>query len=176
MEAVVKNVNNAINTMLNVQNELASLNVATPSGTVWQEDLPIASQEQTLEIVEHCILSFGIEALQELEEQIEKLQEEFLALLHSLLQAKKIKLKEKLVLSLCSENTLLLQCYEHEESLLAALGENESLNTRLKELRSKALLAQGLNYLLNAKNLNTLKDIPQYKICIKGALSHFYLK
>ncbi len=176
---------NAINTMLHVHSAQATESFGNTSSSQqkWQEQIcanatynAAHEEEQSLNVVTHCLRNFGADALQELENHVERLQEEFLAHLHMLLQEKKIRLDEKLVLSLSNENTLVLQCQEHEEALLTALGENEALHDRLQELRSTALLAHGLHYALSAHDTKVTNNLAQYNVCVKGMLSHFYLK
>ncbi len=177
----VTNTTNAIDTMLHLHSASSTASLDTPLSSLENihQHMPVTpanDEEQALNIVEHCLRSFGSDALQELESHMERLQEEFLAHLHTRLQERNIHLDEKLVLSLSNENTLVLQCQEHEEALLVALGEDEALRERLQELRSRALLAHGLQYVVSARDARPTADFAQYKVCVKGMLSHFYLR
>ncbi len=172
----MKNVTNAINTMLHVHQ---ASDAAMKDSVLWQEPtstMSMTDDEQAVSAIEHCIQNFGAEAVQELEEHVESLQEEFLAHVTTLLAEQDIHMDEKLVLSLSSDNTLLLQCQEQEEALLAALGEDALLRTRLQELRATAFLARGLQYMLAAREEKAPSTLAEYNVCVKGKLSHFYLK
>ncbi len=170
----MKNISNAINTMLHTA-DLSSEHVdisqernATP--------LHAGEEEQAYKVIDHCISTFGEEALHELQQHIEFLQEDFLAHLYARLTEKNLQLDEKLILSLTAENTLFLQCQEHEEALLAALGEDTDLLKRLQDLRAIAFISQGLLYIRNAKEEKPDASLAEYKVCLKGKLSHFYLR
>ncbi len=174
----MKNVTNAINTMIHLYTAEGALSSTHMDNTEapWRNTMPVSEEEQAMKVITHCIQTFGGEAMQELEQHIETLQEDFLAHVHSRLAEKNIQLEEKLVLSLSPENTLLLQCQEHEEALLTALGEDDDLRKRLQELRSAAFISQGLHYVMNAQQENPDENLAEYKVCVKGKLSHFYLR
>ncbi len=171
----MKNVTNAINTMLHVH-KASNVPMNGEKVSSWQEHMPVAEEEQALSVIEHCVRTFGADALQELEERVELLQEEFLAHVCARLQEKNIRLDERLTLSLSHDNMLVLQCQEHEEALLAVLGEDALLRQRLQNLRAAAFLAQGLQYFSAAKAEKPVSHLGEYHICLKGKLSHFYLK
>ncbi len=166
----MKNVSNAINTMLHVHSDANTAMKNGAEAPVWLE------QEEALSAIEHSVRTFGVQAIQDLEEYVEYLQGEFLAHVQSLLQEKNIHMDEKLMLTLSEDNTLLLQCQEHEEALLSALGEDALLREQLENLRSTAFMARGLQYMLAAKAQKVPAHMTEYNVCLKGKLSHFYLK
>ncbi len=174
----MKNVTNAINSMLHLYTAPSPLSSEYVDSTpeAYLEHMPVGEEEQALSVITHCVQTFGGEAMQELEQHIERLQEDFLAHVHSRLAENKITLKEKLVLSLSNENMLLLQCQEYEEALLSAFGEDDELQKRLQALRAAAFLSQGLQYIIGAKQEKPEEHLGDYKVCIKGMLSHFYLR
>ncbi len=166
----MKNVTNAIETMIHVHQASSA---AMKNG----DSYPLCLlQEEAVSAIEHCVNNFGQDAVQELEEYVEALQEEFLAHVHTLLEENSIHMDEKLMLSLSADNMLLLQCQEQEEALLAALGGDTFLRERLQNLRSAAFLARGLQYMLAAKAEKVPAHMAEYNVCVKGKLSHFYLK
>ncbi len=144
------------------------------AGTASQYDED--SDEQAIATIDQCIKFFGHAATRELEEHMEILQEEFLAHLEQLLQDNNINIQEKLILSLSADNQLILQCQEQEDALLLALGSDKKLLNNLQLLRKAALVSRGLDYILAVQNNNDDNNMPQYRVCTKGALSHFYLK
>ncbi len=166
----MRNVTNAINTMLHVHQADSAALKSSESSPVW------LVQEEAVSAIEQCVQSFGHEAMQELEGYVEFLQEEFLAHVHSLLEERNIHMDEKLMLSLSVDNMLLLQCQEQEEALLSALGEDTEVRERLEQLRSTAFLARGLQYMMAAKAQTPPAHMAEYNVCVKGKLSHFYLK
>ncbi len=135
-----------------------------------------SSSSQSLMHMTQSIRVLGSSAAEALEEQIELLQNQFMTYLTTLLHEKGIVLEEKITLSLSQHNTLVLECAAHEDALLAALGDNEALVNCLRTLRAAALTERGLQYLTAAQQENISDTMPQYKVCAKGALSHFYLK
>ncbi len=172
----MKNVTNAIDTMLHVHKACSTPMNDGELAVSWQEHMPVIEEEQALSVIEHCVQTFGQDALQELEERVEILQEEFLAHVRARLQEKNVQLEEKLVLSLSHDNLLVLQCQEHEEALLAALGEDVLLRQRLQSLRSAAFMAQGLHFFAASKKELPAAHLGDYHVCVKGKLSHFYLR
>ncbi len=178
----MKDSTNAINTMLCLQkaDHITSdpftkplhltLDFAKSGAQVHVDD-----EEQALSTISRCVRFFGDTATRELEEHMELLQEAFIAHLENILQKNEIKIQEKLTLSLSTENTLILQCQEQEDELLNALGGDEIIINHLKELRKIALVGRGLNYILAVQASGNDDYLPQYKVCTKGALSHFYL-
>ncbi len=131
-------------------------------------------EEQALSTINRCVKIFGDTATKELEEHMELLQEAFIAHLDTILQKHNISIQEKLTLSLSTDDTLILQCQEQEDALLNALGHDETIVNHLKELRKIALVGRGLDYILAVQADNSDEYLPQYKVCTKGALSHFY--
>ncbi len=132
--------------------------------------------EHALSTINRSIKFFGDAATKELEEHIELLQEAFINHLEILLQKHDIKIKEKLTISLSSENQMVIQCQEEEDALLGVLGTDKVLLEHLQVLRKAALVGRGLNYILAVQSDNNDKPLPQYRVCTKGTLSHFYLK
>ncbi len=175
-EANVRNVINAIDTMLHVHQASSTEVKSASASPMWEERMPLVEQEHALGILESCVQAYGAEALQELEMYVEQLQEEFLAHVANALRERDIHMEEKLVLSLSSDNMLVLQCQEQEEALLAALGEDALLRQRLQTLRSTAFLAKGMQYMLAAKEEVAPTHMAEYNVCVKGQLSHFYLR
>ncbi len=175
-EENVRNVTNAINTMLHVHQASDTAMKGESALSMWEERMPMVEQEQALGALEGCVQAYGAEALQELEMYVEQLQEEFLAHVANVLREKDIHMEEKLVLSLSSDNMLVLQCQEQEEALLAALGEDALLRQRLQTLRSMAFLAKGMQYMLAAREDVVPAHMAEYNVCVKGQLSHFYLR
>ncbi len=185
MEGTVKNTTNAVDTMLCLQKadstqgkRTANLHLAwsnienTELGAQYDQD----QEEHALGTISRCVNIFGNTATQEIEEQLEFLQEEFLAHLEMLLKKHGINIQEKLTISLTADNKLILQCQEEEELLLTALGDDTKLVKHLQTMQKAALVSRGLDYILAVQNKENLDNLPQYRVCTKGALSHFYLK
>ncbi len=178
----MKDNNNAIDTMLCLQKvDTPTTERARPLYT-WDDEydarLGEASSEhdeQALTTISQCVKLFGHSATKELEEHTDFLQEEFLAHLEKLLQAHDISIQEKLTISLSSDNQLILQCEENEDAILTALGTDETLLKHLQTLRKAALVSRGLDYILAVQTKSDMEFLPPYRVCTKGALSHFYL-
>ncbi len=181
----MKDNTNAIDTMLCLQKADMPTSTRSIDLNTWyldeQSNMPNhsyseESDEQALTTINQCIRFFGHSATKELEGHLELLQEEFLAHLEELLQNNEINIQEKLTISLSSDNQLILQCQEQEEAILAALGTDDPLLKHLQALRKVALISRGLDYILSVQHGDGNTIIPQYNVCTKGALSHFYLK
>ncbi len=143
------------------------------------EDADFHHENSSSYALAHIIENIGTHgqaAAKALETHIERVQNHCIAYMRQALREEGIVLEEKITLSLSSRNTLLLECASNEDALLAALGNNEVLVSCLRALRKSALTARGLQYLRAAQAEDIPDTMPQYKVCAKGELSHFYLK
>ena len=128
-----------------------------------------------------ALSTYGDSAERMLEEQLETLQDAFLHKLDSTLVKGGVTLSDKLTISLADNQTLIFQCHEDNERLLAALDSSlegsEELQDMFVALHRLAIMVQGMNFVNRSRSPRPLDaGMPQYKMCLKGALSHFYLK
>ncbi len=176
----MKNQSNAISNFLNSMLHLQSTKDIAPmpltTSAHEQENTRLEPEEQALHTLSHCIDLFGEQAQEDLSTYMEQLQESFLARMQNIMQHHNIAINEKLLLSLSQNNTIVLECEEHEETLLEILGQDEDLRQQLQELRNAALKIRGLDYFMGAKDTHPAEELGQFKVCTKGALSHFYLR
>lgn len=130
-----------------------------------------------LDALLNSLSSCGTEVETMLEEQLEAMQDAFLQKLESTLRLGGVILNDKLTITLTENQTLVFQSNEDSDELLAALGGCEELQTMFITLHKLALMSQGLHYMSQAYSpALPPSNLPQYKMCLKGALSHFYLR
>lgn len=131
-----------------------------------------------LDALLNSLSSCGTEAESLLEEQLEALQDAFLHKLESTLRQGGVILNDKLTITLTENQTLVFQSHEdNSDELLAALGGCEELQTMFVTLHKLALMSQGLHFMNHAYSpALPPANLPQYRMCLKGALSHFYLR
>ncbi len=170
-------ISNSLKSMLHLQNtkDIAPMQFTTAS-TCTHKNTSLEPEEQALHTVTHCIDLFGEQAQEDLSTHMEQLQESFLSRMQNIMQHHGIAINEKLLLSLAQNNTIVLECEEHEETLLEILGQDEDLRKQLQDLRMAALRMRGLDYFMGAKDTHPADELGQFKVCTKGALSHFYLR
>lgn len=171
---------NELSTMVYIQqnNDLPALSPRAflPATTEAHGDqvIPISP---ALDSLLDSLSSCGNEAESLLEEQLEALQDAFLQKLESTLRQGGVTLNDKLTITLTENQTLIFQSHEDSDELLAALGGCEELQTMFITLHKLALMSQGLHYMNHAYSpALPPQHLPQYKMCLKGALSHFFLR
>ncbi len=136
----------------------------------------IDNEEQALKTVLACMSKHKCSAHKAIEKHLENLQEIFFQRMTMLLHKKNVTTDEKFVMSLTENNTLCLQCQNDEDILLDALGNDEELLNCLCSLRSFAYIVRALEYFSASQEEYPASSFPQYKVCTKGLLTHFYLK
>lgn len=130
---------------------------------------------RALEGLRDAVRLHGAEALRSAQQRLETLQECFLSIVHRRLSSAGISPVDKLSLHLADDASLSLHTAAgdaHLQELLTADGELQALFTQMHTL---ALTAQGIEH-LNAAQDTVAASSVRYRACIKGALSHFYLR
>lgn len=126
----------------------------------------------------------GNELSQALEERLDRLQESFMALLHGQMEAGKLDLKECLHLYLSPEGRLVVEGSDNDtEKVCEIISRRPALQRRFQELARLALLSRGVEVACQAHT--ALQEPEQdaknplfsrYHMCLKGPLSHFYVR
>lgn len=121
-----------------------------------------------------------------LEARLDALQEDFLARLTLLMQARGLAPEGRLRLSVAGGNAVLVEGEEDEAAGLYALfAEHQDLSVHFHEMARLAVLAHGMEVTAQAcaaaeENATALADsaalLGRYQMCLKGSLSHFYLR
>lgn len=137
--------------------------------------------EQTLRTLTHG----GEELSRALETRLDDLQESFMAQLHSQLAAGRLNLEDRLHLSLSPEGRLVVEGSENDaDKLCELISRKPALQQRFQELSRLAMLSHGVEVVRQAHNALTDVNIDaadnplfsRYHICLKGSLSHFYVR
>lgn len=172
-ESVSLNTND-ICAMIHVRSRDAATATSIPS----RPSASMDSADSALHLLFHAVEQYGELAAAAAEQKLEALQERFLELLYSRLHKAHIEPSDKLSLSLSPDNTLLIQSAADNEVLLAALGSDVALQDMFVELQNLAIASEGLRYLNRTRQQTGAADdgIARYWVCLKGTLSHFYLK
>lgn len=126
----------------------------------------------------------GNELSQALEERLDSLQESFMALLHGQMEAGKLDLEERLHLYLSPEGRLVVEGSDSDtEKVCEIISRKPALQRRFQELARLALLSHGVEVACQAHT--ALQEPEQeaenplfsrYHMCLKGPLSHFYVR
>lgn len=164
----MNNTANAISTMVHLQR-----------GTELFENSPAqesAGHNQAITAIRLNIEKYGKTAVAQLVRHIEHLQDAFLHHLSEVVSGSGAKITEKVLFTLGQEDTLLIEYQEENEKLLAALSSNAQLRSILQELKESSLMLRGLQYFQNDAQTVHTQPLPDYKVCLSGSLSHFYLR
>ncbi len=128
--------------------------------------------------------NMGSTVLDSLYAQLESMQEHFIGELCREVEARGIKLQQRLHLTLSENGELLIEGEEQEsEAVQAILAEQPRLQRSFQEMARIALLAHGLGMACQAEDAiekGNLGDNPalfsHFHAYLKGALSHFYVR
>ena len=151
---------------------------------------PFGSPDQTMSDcpellqLQSLLRSMGENILDSLENQLDILQEEFIAQLSVELEARGIHIDGRLHLSLSGDGTMILEGEEKDtDRMQEILSESIVLQESFKELARLALLTHGITVACAADQATTNGDLGEkpeifshYHAYIKGSLSHFYIR
>lgn len=164
--------------MTSATNDIAAMVYMQPASAASRGILAaqvVSKADTSLDVLLQTVSRHGTQAAQQAERQLETLQDCFLTLLHRQLKKTGIVLTEKLTISLGNNQQLLLESGDDNEALLKALAADNDLRDMFRRLRSLAITAQGIHF-LNTAHAADGAPTAEYRMCMKGALTHFYLR
>ena len=168
-------------------NQLAAMvTMSRTGGQHVGQTLPAPEKNAPAEDVQfrNTLTGCGPRVLERLEDEIERLQEEFIDVLFSEVEARGIKLDSRLHITISEEGELVVEGDEADtEKLQQLLAERATLTGSFRQLARLSLLAHGLDLACRAERaLEDADDgdftpaLAHYHAYIKGALSHFYIR
>jgi len=174
--------NNCISAMLHMQSgasETAAVERRSlPSGQ------PLSGLDETSSRTLHCLAKNGESLVLALEERLDSLQETFMDILNSQLEARHLRPEDRLHLYLSAEGTLMVEGNDNDAALLCdIITRRPDLQKSFKEMARVAMLSHGVE--LAAQMHNDIADqaddaanpmLGHYHMCLKGPLSHFYIR
>ena len=166
--------------MLHVQ----SGNVSSNQHPWVHEGSPLAAlDETTLQILRELERS-GDSLVEALEARLEIMQEAFMAQIRSQVEQVGLKLESRLLLYLSPVGKLVVEGNDADaEGLCRIIAQQPSLQRLFQQMAQAALLSHGLAVAAQAQQAlaaqsETLEDplFSRYHMCLKGPLSHFYIR
>lgn len=166
--------------MLHVQ----SGNVSSNQHRWMYEGSPLtALDEATLQILRELERS-GDSLVEALEAQLEIMQEAFMAQIRNQVEQVGLKLESRLLLYLSPAGKLVVEGSDADaEGLCRIIAQQPSLQRLFQQMAQAALLSHGLTVASQAQQAlatqgETLEDplFSRYHMCLKGPLSHFYIR
>lgn len=176
-EAAVNYSSNDIDSMLHMNANASTLQGYPKLSTYHQRNaasVQAANADPLCALMQHVAVN-GEDVVKIAEDTLEALQEEFILYVQKKLEDNKINLQDKLNISLSHNNTLVIECADDNEKILSALGEDEHVHAMFMQLQRYAYIINGV-HLLQAGESNGNNTPQRYNMCLKGPLSHFYLK
>lgn len=173
------------------QNQLASMVRMQPGAPALQEiaapDLETAALSELADntaVALQMLERDGRELSQALEARLDSLQESFMEILNKQLTEGKLRIEERLHLYLSPQGVLVVEGEDSDaEKLCELISANPVLQDRFQELARLALLSRGVEVarlaqdaLRNPENSMENPLFGRYHMCIKGPLSHFYVR
>ncbi|OXS28580.1 MAG: hypothetical protein BCS36_09930 [Desulfovibrio sp. MES5] len=148
------------------------------------QDSPLSAlDETTLQILRELERS-GDSLVEALETRLEIMQEAFMAHIHSQVEQVGLKLESRLLLYLSPEGKLVVEGNDADaEGLCRIIAQQPSLQRLFQQMAHAALLSHGLSVASQAQQALAAQDETQeaslfsrYHMCLKGPLSHFYIR
>lgn len=156
--------------------------LAAPARTPDMDALPPTLCDDT----EHRLQDFmagSAELVPALEAQLDSLQETFVSLMERHFEKERFCPGNRLHLFLSAEGKLVVEGDEEDtEQVCAIFSRSPRLLRRFRELARLAVLAHGIDVARTAAAMCTDSDaddeplLGRYHMCLKGALSHFYVR
>ena len=171
---------NQINRMLHVQ----PANVSSNQHLGMYEGSPLAAlDEATLQILRELGRS-GDSLVEALETRLENMQEAFMAQIRSQVEQVGLTLENRLLLYLSPAGKLVVEGRDADaEGLCHIITQQPRLQRLFQQMAQTALLSHGLAVASQAQQALIAQDETQeaplfsrYHMCLKGPLSHFYIR
>lgn len=166
--------------MLHVQSGKVSSNESVGM----YEDSPLAAlDEATLQILRELERS-GDSLVEALEARLEIMQETFMAQIRSQVEKVGLKLESRLLLYLSPAGKLVVEGNDADaEGLCGIIAQQPGLQRLFQQMAQAALLSHGLAMASQAQQALAARNEPledalfsRYHMCLKGPLSHFYIR
>ena len=147
-------------------------------------DAPLAAlDEHTLQILRELERS-GDSLVEALEARLEVMQEAFMAQIHSQVEKRGLKLDDRLLLYLSPAGQLIVEGNNEDAgSLCHIISQQPHLQRHFQQMAQVALLSHGLTVASQAQQALAAGDemieeplFSRYHMCLKGPLSHFYIR
>lgn len=173
--------NNYISAMLHMQSG-ASEASATVRHTPTTER-PLAELDETSIRTLNCLAKDGEGLVSALEARLDSLQEAFMDMLNTQLQERHLRPEDRLHLYLSPEGTLLVEGNDNDANLLCdIIARKPDLQKSFKQMAQVAMLSHGVELAAQMHNdiMDQIEDgnplLGHYHMCLKGPLSHFYIR
>lgn len=180
-EPVTTNSQNHLGSMLHVQAETA---LAGGDCESFGDSGALAGFDEAASRALRNLTVSGNHLAQALEARLDALQESFMALLNGQLAEARLTFEDRLHLYLSPEGRLVVEGSDADaEKLCEIISRKPILERRFQELARMALLSHGVEVARQAHNAlqepEKLVENPvfsRYHMCLKGTLSHFYVR
>lgn len=131
----------------------------------------------------HCLAKDGEELVTALEEQLDSLQEAFMDMLNMQLEERSLRPEDRLHLFISPEGTLVVEGSDNDADLLCdIIARRPDLQKSFKQMAQVAMLSHGMELATHIHNdmVDQSEDatplLGRYHMCLKGPLSHFYIR
>lgn len=180
-EPVTTNSQNHLGSMLHVQAETA---LAGGDSESFGDSGALTGFDEAASRALRNLTVSGNHLAQALEARLDALQESFMALLNGQLAEARLTFEDRLHLYLSPEGRLVVEGSDADaEKLCEVISRKPILERRFQELARMALLSHGVEVARQAHNAlqepEKLVENPlfsRYHMCLKGTLSHFYVR
>ena len=131
----------------------------------------------------NCLAKDGEGLVTALEARLDELQEAFMGMLNTQLEERHLRPEDRLHLYLSPEGSLVVEGTDNDSALLCdIIARKPDLHKSFKEMAQVAMLSHGVELATQIQNdmLDHMDDaaplLEHYHMCLKGPLSHFYIR
>ena len=131
----------------------------------------------------NCLAKDGEGLVTALEARLDELQEAFMDMLNTQLEERHLRPEDRLHLYLSPEGTLLVEGNDNDADLLCdIIARKPDLQKSFKQMAQVAMLSHGVELAAQMHNdiMDQIEDgnplLGHYHMCLKGPLSHFYIR
>ena len=173
--------NNSISAMLHMQSGASE---ATSSARHYPTSgQALSGLDETSVRALNCLAKDGEGLVTALEARLDELQEAFMGMLNTQLEERHLRPEDRLHLYLSPEGSLVVEGTDNDAALLCdIIARKPDLQKSFKEMAQVAMLSHGVELATQIQNdmLDHMDDaaplLEHYHMCLKGPLSHFYIR
>ena len=173
--------NNSISAMLHMQSGASE---ATSSARHYPTTgKALSGLDETSVRALNCLAKDGEGLVTALEARLDELQESFMDMLNTQLEERHLRPEDRLHVYVSPEGTLVVEGNDNDANLLCdIITRKPDLQKSFKQMAQVAMLSHGVELATQIHNdiIDQVEDtnplLGHYHMCLKGPLSHFYIR
>ena len=173
--------NNCISAMLHMQTGAPEAASHARHGQIAGQ--PLSGLDEASARALRCLAKDGEGLVTALEARLDSLQEAFMDMLNTQLEERHLRPEDRLHMYVSPEGTLVVEGNDNDANLLCdIITRKPDLQKSFKQMAQVAMLSHGVELATQIHNdiIDQVEDtnplLGHYHMCLKGPLSHFYIR